>query len=82
MENEDDLMFQMDEIHTPESGVSTSSTVSENPFFAGIENYRGPRTPIDDDDDDDIGPETPTTIQVSSGFAVADMNSCFRKTCA
>jgi len=59
MGNEDDLVFQMDETHTPESGVSTSSTISENPFFVGIENYRQPQTPIEDD----IGPQTPTTIQ-------------------
>lgn len=64
---DDDLLFSMDEVSTPESGISTSSTVSSNMFFAGIEIYETPATPTeaDDDDIDDFGPQTPTTVQVS-----------------
>uniref|UniRef100_A0AC34R183 Non-specific serine/threonine protein kinase n=1 Tax=Panagrolaimus sp. JU765 TaxID=591449 RepID=A0AC34R183_9BILA len=51
----------MDEVETPDTGISTTSSTSANLFFAGIEIHKTPATPTETDDD--FGPQTPTTVQ-------------------
>ena len=58
------MMFEMDGLETPDTGISTStfscSSITENPFFVGASSHRAT---VNQPMDIELNPETPTTVQ-------------------